>query len=189
MMILIKEGKRQSFYLLNPERKIEYKGISIYYHKKAYYVLLENDLFFIDGSKIKKLCLQEYIIKSERVFYDIRLFVYRNNEGLNQYKLYLYSDFIIADNACANIICKDKYLHKYYLSLIKGKIKSNYDFTVNNQNYDNDYLNIGDVIAYQGIKIIYFKDFLYINNFECDIRLEEYQVNQQEFRYLPENIR
>lgn len=177
---------------------VNYKGITIYNKHDNYYIDLKTGYYFEDNSKSKKLEIDKHVVKNDKTLYNIYIYVYENNEGINKYELYKLTSFIIANNSSANIVCNDRYLKNNYLSYNDGHLKSNFDVYVNHIKYTNGPLKQGDIIEYLGIRIIYFNEFIYINGFNIDIKLPKYNivyssikykpVNKFEHFYIPENI-
>ena len=196
MFVIIKDNNIIKKYNLNDD--IFYNGISIYKKGDTHYIDLKNGLYFEDNSKSKELSLKSYSIKNDKFYYSIELYVYETDDGVDDYCLYKNTNCLIAYDSKANIICKDEYLKNYYLAIIDGTIKTNYSILVNNAQYDNSLLKDGDIIEYLGIKIFYYDDFLYINNFNVDINLDKYEgidtlvryktTTKNDSYYIPDDI-
>lgn len=183
MFVILIDGNSIEKYTLNKD--VSYKGITIYRKHDNYYIDLKTGYYFEDNSKSKKLELNKYVIRNDSNLYDISIYVYKDDKGINDYKLYKLTSFIIANNASANIICKDPYLSNFYLSYSNGYLKSNFEFFINKTKYSNKLLKQGDIIEYLGIRIIYFDEFIYINNFNIENRLPIYKINYSNIKYQP----
>lgn len=168
---------------INLDKQHIYKGIYIYLKNNDYYITLKDGLYFIDKSRYKKLEYQEYTICEDKVYYNIKLYVYKDSSGFDSYNIYKNCNFVIANSEKANIICNDIYLKDYYLSCKDGILKSNCEVLVNHKKYDGYYLEDGDLIEYLGIRIIYYRDFLYINSFNLNIKLDKYKCDYSKIRY------
>lgn len=181
MFILIKDNTYIKPYILN--NNVEYKGIHIYKNNNNYYIELKNGYYFSDNEKIKQLQITKYEIKQEKVFYSIYIYVYDNDSGYKDFKLYRNSNFLIANNTKANIEPFDEYLNNFYLVCKQGILTSNSDIIVNHRIYDGEKLKQGDLIEYLGIKIVYFDEFLYINNFRNTSRLNPFESIGYKIKY------
>ncbi len=181
MFILIKDNKTIKSYILNKD--ISYKGINIYESNGKYYINLANNLYFSDNQKHKLLELKAYEILSNDKYYAINIYVYDNDKGYDDYQLYKNNNLIIAGDNRASINCLDIYLKKYYLVIKDGIINSNFDISFNGSQYNNEHLNNNDVIEYLGLRIIYFEDYLYINQFNVVINLLPYKFNEEIIKY------
>ena len=189
MFVIIKDREKTIKYDLNVTHTIYYRGIRVYRNNQAYYISLSEGYYFEDQSKIAKLELKTYTINIKEAFYQILLYVYENNKGLDDFDFYVNRNFIIANADQATIRCEDPYLKDKYLMVKEGYIQSNYPIVVNNRLYTNDRLSNGDLVEYLGIRFIYNEEYLYINHFCCQIKLEKYLIRPQKIRYsfkLPE---
>lgn len=160
-----------------------YKGIHIYQKNDNYYIELGTGLFFSDNTKSKVLECRKYTIRSEEVYYPYYLYVYCNDNGYNDLKLYKKENLLVANKNKANIILNDQLLNNYYLILKDGFIKTNYDISVNKQKYTNYKLKCGDLIELIGVKIVYFDDFLYINSFNNIVKIREFNRSESLLKY------
>lgn len=181
MFIIIKDSNKISKYEICDD--VIYKGIHIYQKKDEYYIELKNGYYFDDNSKSKILEIKSYNIKTDKNLYNISIYVYENSNGINDFSLYRKASFIIANSDSANIICKDQYLKKYYLSVNGNQLKSNFDVIVNNYKISETQLKTGDIIEYLGIKIIYFDEFIYINKFNIEINIDPYETIYSTIKY------
>lgn len=181
MFVIIVDNNKIAKYRLN--ESIDYNGIFIYSKNDKYYIDLKRGLYFDDNSKSKQLEIGLYNINLENTYYTIRVYIYESDTGINDFNLYKTTNFIIADNLKANIICRDRYLKDNYLYFKDGYLNSNYKIIVNHNSYNGELLKYGDTIEYLGIKIIYFNDFLYINSFNIDIKLPSYVCNKSIIKY------
>lgn len=190
MFVIIQENNNISSYDLN-NNQIIYNGIRIYKKSEQYYIELKKGLYFNDYSKSKILEIKQYTIYRENVFYNTNIYVYDDKNGINDFNLYKNTNFLISNSNSSNIVCSDKYLKKYYLGIIDRKINTNFNILVNGTFYNGSLLSDGDIIDYLGIKIIYYTDFLYINNFNINIKLNKYDYNPVRIKYqcqtLPNN--
>ena len=174
-----------SFYRYYPdlEDKISYKGILIYRNGGCRYISLKENYYFSDRSKIKKLEPIHYEIFSDHSCIQLHLYVYEDDSEIESYGIYENRNFIIAASDKASIRTYDPYLSDHYFYLKEGELKSSFPFSINGMQYTGNELNEGDTIDLLGFRMIYFKDFLYINHFMCEIRIPPYQLRQQIVEY------
>ncbi|MBQ2658309.1 MAG: hypothetical protein IJF87_07070 [Erysipelotrichaceae bacterium] len=155
----------------------------IYKNNGTHYISLKDNCFFSDGSKIKKLELMHYEVFSDDSCIQLHVYVYENDSGIDSYGIYENKDFIVADSKKATIRSFDPYLSDHYLFLRDRKLKSSFPFSLNGEQYIGDELCEGDTIEYLGFRLIYFRDFLYVNQFMCENRIPTYQPKHQIIEY------
>lgn len=174
---------RQS-YIYKLDCNIDHNGIHIRLNSGIYYISLDQNLLFTDSTKVKRLEYKEYEIESNEYFYHIYIHIYENIDGIDDYQIYRKNDFLISGNINANIISKNIYNQKYYVLYKDGYIKTNYPYlSINNKQYKEEIIHEGDVLDYFGLRIIFYNDFLYINNFNVDIKIDLYKINEQIIKY------
>ena len=181
MFILIKDNNTISTYNLDSE--IKYKGIHIYSKNDNYYISLDKGLYFEDNSKTKQLSITSYVVYEANVYYQINIYVYENDDGINDYELYKTGNFLVYNDSSTNIITRDPYLKNYYLGFKEGYLQTNFDIRVNGNKYDSSKLKPGDLIEYLGLRIYYFDEFLYINNFNVEVKLKKHQCENAVIKY------
>ena len=116
MFLLIRDGINFLYLYLNKiSIPYQYKGIEIIEEKGIYHFSLKHGYYFLDHDKKRRIENKKYRIKQKDFFNDIEIFVYKNNEGIDDYHLYQNKTFIYYDDHRANIINKDEYLRDYYL--------------------------------------------------------------------------
>lgn len=186
MMFLIIEDKNK-FYKYIVNKNLHYKGIDIYAKKRNYYISLEEGYYFSDGSKIKPVYLKEYHIVNNNDYCDIILRIYKNDCGIDDFKLYKNQDLIISNDKNSDIVNLDKYVKDKVIKIKNGFLSSNDFVLVNGFAKKEASLNAGDTIEQLGLKIIYNKNFLYINNFYIKNNLPILTVKQRILNYHIEN--
>ena len=161
--------------------------IGSYYHNNEIVIdiinktiVLDNNYYFLDGSKTKNLNYQKYEIK-EKGSYEIKtIFIYDEDVSLTNYKIYDKRDFIISNNKNSTIVTSDPFLKEYYLVLRNGMLETNYDGLVYNYGSYNDVeLVDGDYIEFLGFSFFYYSDFLYINDFLVNNHLPLKEINEK----------
>ena len=186
MFVIIRDKLQFYRFKPDPTKEIAYEGIVIYFRNGEYYVTLKENYYFIDRVKTKKLQLGKYEVITGNNFYVLEMFVYENDQGIDDYHLYVNRNLIIAASEKADIVCQDPYLKDRYLILQDGCLQCNYDLLLNGRKYDGRHLRPEDRVQYQGITIVYYEEFLYINSFLCEIYLPEYAVHKQKITYAPQ---
>ncbi len=183
MFLIIQDNYSFHHYYSDLEDRISYKGILVYKKSGTHYISLKDKYYFSDRSKIKKLELMHYEVFSDDSFIQLHVYVYENDSGIDSYSIYENRDFIIANSKKATIRSFDPYLSNHYLFLRDGKLKSSYPFSLNGEQYIGDELCEGDTIEYLGFRLIYYRDFLYANQFMCENRIPTYQLKHQIVEY------
>lgn len=181
MFIVIKDNYDIQSFDINKD--FEYHGIHIYLKDKDYFISLSEGLYFQDDTKTKKVYLKEYEIKQSTNYISIFLYVYQNNQGFNDYKLYERRNLIISNNRDSDIVCKDKYLKDYYLEISSNYLKSDFKISYNHKQYNGEELTDNDEIEFLGIRIIYNHKFLYINNFMVENKLKLLKIEPKIIKY------
>lgn len=175
-IILIDNHSKYSYKIKD---KIDHQGIHIYLKNNNYYLSLDSNYSFIDNTKFTKLDYHLYEIKNDKYSDNIYLYPYEDDKDYEEYNLYENVDFLISSNPKSNIVSLDPYTKNSYLLCKDGYLKTNYkNLIVNNNLYNNTKLNDGDVIEYYGHRVIYYNDFLYINSFKVDIRINKYKCDE-----------
>ncbi|MBR0420544.1 MAG: hypothetical protein IJI66_15380 [Erysipelotrichaceae bacterium] len=193
MFIIIKDRRKLIRKVLEQNEFI-YNGIRFYTSNGIYYIALEKGLSFSDSNKVARLEYKKYLISSNENYYQIEIYVYENDEGINDFGFYPNQNFIVAASRKASIFSKDLYLKEAYFYIKDGIINTNFDLSVNGKEYDGFPLKQADVIEYLGLKVIWYEDFLYINHFLAEIQLKPLNINEQLVSYsyqlpcLRENI-
>ncbi len=184
MFVLIKDNNSFTSVDLNKIDNYLYKGIEFYKDKDDYFISLRKGFYFKEKDKLRKLEIKKYIIKNQDVFNDIEIYVYKNNLGIDEYCLYENSPFVLSCSNKGNIICHDSYLKEYYLAYKDKVLKTNSDFLLLNKHlYNNEVLKDGDEISFFNFCFIYHDDYLYMNHFNVDIRLNKKMVDEKIIRY------
>lgn len=187
MFILIEDNNKLIKKVLNKIEEYAYKGIKIYFNN-CFYMALAKGYYFSNNSKIVKLEARRYEIGIENYYYHINVYVYLNDDGIDEFSFYENKNFIAASSKNADIYLKDRYLKDKYLTLKDGILESNLVIHVNNRLYDRHLLVDGDYVKILSFKFIYFKEFLYINNFELVNNLKPYEIKRQIIKY-PSNTK
>lgn len=184
MFIIIKDGYDINY--LNLEKinyPYQYKSIEII-NDNGYSIKLNNDYHFEDKTNYKLIELSRYKIIHNNPFEIIELFIYQNDEGFNDYYLYKNESFIFNENNKANIICKDNNLKGVYLYLKNKQIQTNYEYLlINDKPFKNEELKSGDKISLFSFIFFYYENFLYINNFLINNKLNKYHINEEIIHY------
>ncbi len=161
-----------------------YKGIEIINKKGTLYISLHSGYFFKDRDKTRRLEEKKYIIEGKDFEKNIFLYVYLNDDGLNDYALYNNEPFVYISSSKGNIVSKDPYLKDYYLMYKDGILKTNGPcLLLNNKSYNNELLENGDFISFFNLRFFYYDDYLYINNFKCENKLEKKEVVEELIHY------
>ena len=176
MFVIIKNNCSITKYNLTNDLYLSFA--SFIFRKNKYFLELKDDYYFIDHTKAKQIIPNKYIISNSTFLYNIYIYVYENNFGINNFNLYNKCNFVIAHNKKANIYLNDNYLNNTYLVYKDGYLKSNYEILLNNRKYISSKIKQGDIVDYLGIRIIFFNDFLYINSFNIDIKLAHFNIKE-----------
>lgn len=175
MFLIIQDKHKLYKEVLNTYYK--YKGITIY-KDSSFYISLSNGYYFQDRTLLKELFITSYEIFHDDEYETIKIYVYQNDDGINDFNIYEQKDFIISNNINSEIVTNDEYLKNYYFEIKKGLINTNYEgIIVNKRKYKQTILKDGDHIEYLGINIFYYQDFLYINSFNIKINLSVKEDN------------
>lgn len=185
MFVVIKDGLNiVRIVLEKTNMPYRYKGIEILKQDDDYFFNLKKGYCFIDGTKIKKVEIKTYSIKHKDHFNNIEIYVYSDDNGFNDFKLYEITSFIYADNPKAPIINKDDNLKGVYLYLKGNTIQCNYkDLLLNNRIYNNEELKNGDKVCLLNFIFYYYDEFLYINNFKTVNRLSLKNIEEKLIKY------
>ena len=189
MFVVIRDGTR--FVRLNTEEMslpYTYSGIETVKEGEDHYFLLKKGFVFTEGDSRRKIEVGKYTVKHKDPFTSLEIFVYENDKGYRDFRLYNNVPFIFADNGKAPIVSLDPYIENVHLYLKNGQINTNYDWLLLNEKpYEGEILRDGDKIALLNFVFYYYEDYLYINSFMTENRLQEAKLREQTFRY--ENIR
>lgn len=158
-----------------------YKGIKLDLDKN--YIYLDKQYYFDDDSKVKKIELKKYRIISENKYYFIELYIYENDKGFIDYKLYKKENFIISASDKATIKVKNSLINDLYFEYKDNYISCNYPVFINDNLYHNEIINDNDKVVVNGIVIYFYKDFLYINSFLISPRIKEYIPEYRKIEY------
>ena len=183
MFIIIKDQSNLIRKTLSRDKKLKYKGIEIYFKNDCFYLFLSSGFYLPDGSKACRLELRNYSIGMKDYYYQIEIYVYESDKGLNCFHFFRLKDFVAASAANADVYLKDPYLNNRYLILKDGCLKSNFPLTVNRRNYDGHLLTAGEQVEMLGFRFIYFEGFIYMNDFLLENHLDRYDLNMQTIRY------
>lgn len=188
MFIVIKDGLTILNYNLEQiNLPFLYKGIEIYKSNNDLYISLKNGYYFLDRDKERLLEEKKYIIKNKDIFNDIELLVYKNDKGIDLFRLYENKPFIYLASKDANIVNRDKNLKNLFLTYKQGKLNTNCNcLTLNGKLYNNEILKDGDEVQMYNFKLIYYEEYLYINNFLTDIRIKRKALKENLIKYQNE---
>ena len=185
MFVTIKDYNNLTNVDLNNVSSYLYKGIEFYKEKDEYYISLRKGFYFKDKEKVKKLEIKKYIVKNQDVFNDIEILVYKSGKGIDDYCLYENSPFVLACSNKGNIVCHDYYLKDYYLAYKDQTLMTNFDFLLlNGCIYNGEKLKNGDEVRFYNFRFIYNDHYLYINNFNVDIKLKKKNFEESVHHYL-----
>lgn len=183
MYLIIKDKYKLIHHDLNLVVHLTYRGIKIYKSHNEFYISLKDHYHFSDGGKIRKLEIKDYIVINDFDFSEIRIYVYENRSNVDKYRLFELTDFIISSSSRADITNHDKYSDDKYLILKDGYLSGNCDPSVNGFKYNQQKLSANDVVEFLGIRFIYYDEYIYLNSFNCTIKLKEYKVNEHRITY------
>ena len=173
MFLIIKDNNKYIKQSLGTYYK--YKGITIY-KDIDYCISLDDGYSFYDGSKTIKVTINKYIVNVEDNYESIELYFYDNDKGINDYSIYENMNFILSSSCESRITNLDKYVNDD-LKLSDGMIYTNSDLLlVNSKKYKGEYLKEGDFVEFLGFNFYYYDNFLYINNFNVDNKLNRYDI-------------
>lgn len=162
MILLIKDGYHINTYKISSYYHVE--GIVI--DTKSMIITLDNNYYFLDDTKTKKLEYIKYEIKQKGSYELKEVFLYQEDTSLSNFKIYEKRDFIISNNKNSTIISNDPYLKDYYLVFRNDALETNYDGLIcNDKKYEGSELKNGDYIEYLGFNFFYYDEFLYMNDF------------------------
>ena len=185
MFILIQDGKKLLRVKLNSETiPYKYKGIEITDKKNRLYICLHSGYFFKDRDKVRRLEEKEYIIEGKDFNDKISLYVYKDEQGLDDYCLYDNEPFVYISSNKGNIINKDNYLKSYYLIYKDKTLKTNAPtLLINNRQYNNEILENGDFISFYNFMFFYYDDYLYMNNFRVENKIKKKEIVESIVHY------
>lgn len=165
-----------------------YKTVEIIQNNNDFFIQLKNGSF-LDNSRIKKVENKYYFIRQKRIGAEIEIFIYKTDEGIDNFSIYENEPFLIAHNLKANIISEDDLMSKYYLYYRDRKIKTNYDCVLlNGKLYKDEILVIGDEIRFHNFIFYYYDDFLYINEFNTINKIKKKVVIEKKIKYETKKI-
>ena len=137
--VLIRKG-------LNKDKKLRYKGIEIYFKNDGYYLFLRDGYYLDNSNKNCRLEYRNYSIRMADYYYEIELYVYDDQKGLDTFHIFRLKDFIAASTPNADVYLRDPYLKDRYLTLKDGHLRANYPLIVNGRDYDGHKLLSGDKV-------------------------------------------
>lgn len=176
--VLIKTKLKTSF---------NYKGINIKKNNDEYIFELAYPYDLNDDFKVKE---KRYVIENYESTNKIYIYVYKNDEGMNNFNIYPNRDLSIGENKAGTIINTDKYLSGKYLIIKDGIIQTNFNNVfLNNKRYLGETLKHEDVIDYLGTRIYYYKNFLYINNFHLQFNIKPARLKENIYHLKSEQIK
>ncbi|MDO4500449.1 MAG: FtsK/SpoIIIE domain-containing protein [Erysipelotrichaceae bacterium] len=190
MYIVIEDGI--SFIRFNLDKEslpLSYKGIEILKKNEYYYLSLKKGYFFDDRDKVRRIEYKKYIIKHKELFFDIKIYVYKDDKGFYDYQLYENKPFIVAASSKANIVNRDQYLSNYYLYYKEKKLETNSDcLLLNGRLYKSEELKDGDEISFYNFIFYYYDTYLYINSFQVENKLPLKHIDEQLIVYKEEKV-
>lgn len=184
MFVIIKDENK--IIKTNIEKEYQYLGIHISISKDV--IELSNDYYFDDNTRKKSIVLEEYSINKLNRSEPISIYLYENDNGINDYQIYEKQDFTLDSNNASDIVIKDFYMMDYYLKLKENKLETNCSFLLLNGNYYNHQeLVSGDYIELLGFSFYYYSSFLYINNFNVinNLSIKKVEEKEQLDRIIP----
>ncbi|MCR4633875.1 MAG: hypothetical protein K5648_07110 [Erysipelotrichaceae bacterium] len=181
--LILRDEKKLIRALLHKEEPFHYEGIDVYYKKGIPYLSCAKGYVLEDGEKTCRLQEKAYRIESSEGFRSYELFVYPDDHGAQDYGFYENRDLILSSLPDADLKSDDPYLQKGSFILRDGIIDSDLCFSVNEGSYDGFKLKDGDQIAVLGLRIFYYRDFLYINSFHVKNSLPVYEVKEHRLSY------
>jgi len=170
--IELKDGKTCSF-----------MNITFFMINNIYEISLGSGLYFSDDTKLKKLEECKYTIYDETGLEEICLFVFNESNDINVFNLYKKEKLLISSDDKANIQIKNQYLKSCKIEIINNYLSSNFDVFINGKPKRNTQLKVGDKVEILGFKLFIYEDFLYMNSFLFEIKLNRYNINPQSLRY------
>ena len=185
MFIVIKDGTDFiRFDLEEVSLPYIYSGVEITKESEGYFFHLKKGFSFSDGGNSRKIELRKYVIRRKELFNDLEIYVYESGKGFDDYALYNNVPFILADNKKAPVICCDPYLENTHLYLKNGQISTNSScLLLNGRIYENEILKDGDKLSLLNFVFFYYEDFLYMNSFMVENRLQKKTVPETVVRY------
>ena len=192
MFILIKDKRKISRYDLSQVFTIQYKGIRIYEKKDAAYISLKDGYSLKSGEMTARISENAYYVNTPEAYGEIEVYIYDNDEGIDDFIFAQKSDFLIASDPRSGVICFDPNLQDKYLYFKDGGIRSNFDVVVDGRRYEEGLIENGSRVEFLGIIFYVFADFIYINRFLNEIHLPPYQLKASRLVYkrqLPRSYR
>ena len=183
MYLIIKDRKSFIRKRIDEETSFSCQGFSVYCRKKRCYLSAKDGFHLEDGRKICRLEERRYAIFAEERFREYEVYVYRSNEGIDDFSFYAVKDFVLSAEPESLIVTRDPYLKKGRISFAEGRLQTDLDVSVNGGSYDGLSLRQGDRIEYLGIRIFFYGEFLYMNRFLMDISLPPYLIRYAKFRF------
>ena len=143
-------------------------------------IKLIDDYSFNDGCKRKNITYGKYEIINNNTI--IELFIYKDIE--EKFILYKNNGFTFGKDESNDIVSDDSNINDDYIILKDNIIQTNSKYLfVNDKLFNNKPLINGDTIDLHGFRFTYNKEFLYINNFYCNNKLEKYEVKEKTIKY------
>ena len=181
--LIVKDRKSFIRKRLDEETSFSCRGFSVYCRKNRFYLNAMDGFHMEDGSKICRLENRYYVVSSEKTFREYEIYVYKSDEGIDDFAFFTAEDFILSAASDSRIVTHDPYIKTGRLSFKDGRIDTDLDISVNRGSYDGLPLKRGDQIEYLGIRIFFYGDFLYINRFMMDIHLPPHTIRYGRPRY------
>ena len=143
-------------------------------------VQCSDDYKFLDNTKIKPTTDYKFTVVA--LDHNIELFIYPDNNS--KYLLYENKGLSFGKSEENDIVSHDNFLDKDYFILKDNIIQSNSSFLfINNKKYNGQALKDNDIINVLGFELIYFKNFLYINNFMANNKLKLLDIKEKSIKY------
>ena len=185
MYIVIRDGLR--YVRIDTERTVLpyiYKDIEVIREEERILLRLKKEYRFEDGSSLKALKVQSYLISTPQRHKDLMVYVYENADGFDDYTVYEKLPFVYASNRKATLYTSDPYLKGKYLYL-KGRVleTNSEELTVNDRPYRDEELKEGDRISLLNFVCYYYEDLLYMNGFMMTSRLPRKEMAEVVCRY------
>lgn len=183
MYVIVKDRDGMCSFELDEKEEITYDGIRIYKSRGGFYFDLKDGWRFADGTKAKKAEVRGYTVRNEGRYYERKILVYKNRMGIDDCTFYGHKDLEISDRKSAQIVTHDPYLKGKILLLKEGIIKTDMDVFVDRKRYEGQKLKEGNTVEVNGLRFIYYERFLFLNHFQCEIRLERYPIQERTVVY------
>ena len=139
---------------------------------------------FTDGEVEKPLKEGIYFLKKKDTFYEIMIYVYKMS--CEHFEFYENQLVFIGNHPKANVIPDIENGMGYHIFIRNQRIISDFKYVyLNGKRYRNELLNDNDVIEIFSLKIIYFHEFLFINNGYKKCLLQVFDKTKHHFEITP----